>query len=120
MIIRIVFGLTSLLFVLAVSAALINPKPLDGTFYLSGKSLADPPKNQPKDTHLYLQLEGETAKTLYQSMKAKPKYDRCLDDGSMTKFVKNMQCTISKDQENYSCNFSLNIAEQKIELGSIC
>ena len=93
---------------------------LEGNYYIGGKTIHDAPKNEPKNTHLYIKITGNAAKDMYQMIKTKPKYDICLDNGSMTKFSRSIQCTESKDKKSYSCHFSLNPNDETIGSGLIC
>jgi len=102
------------------SATSILPKALKGDYFIWGKTLIDPPKIEPKNTHFYLHLEGASAKALWKTMKVEPVYDECLDDGSTTKIIGNMQCTESKDKTCYDCYFSIDVEKQKIERGVSC
>jgi len=93
---------------------------LSGTYHIGGKTFYDPPENEPKNTHLYIQLSGDAAKDLYQTMLVKPKPDVCGDDGSLTKVVGNMQCTRSSDTKTHRCWFGIDVKNQKITGGVVC
>lgn len=101
-------------------AASFWPNPLHGDYHLGGKTLTDPPQDEPQDTHFYLHLEGAAAKTLWEAMRTKPVYDECQDDGSTTKMIGNMQCTESKDKTEYDCYFGIDVQNQKIVAGVTC
>jgi hypothetical protein len=93
---------------------------LSGTYRIGGKTLYDPPENELQNTHLYIQLTGESAKDLYQTMQAKPKPDDCGDEGNLTKKIGNMQCTRSADNKTYQCWFGVDVKNQKITNGVVC
>ncbi len=57
--------------------ALSESSPLEGTYWIDGKFLSDPPDNQKKDTHIYFTIEGSSAKDLYQLIDVKPVLNKC-------------------------------------------
>jgi hypothetical protein len=108
---------------LAASPPLMALEPanrLSGTYAFGGRTLVDPPPGEPRNTHLYVVLEGSAARELYRRMNARAVRDECLDDGSLAKTVGRMQCTQLAHAKGYTCAFSLNLAEQKIEGGVVC
>ena len=109
-----------LILVSSLAMAAVAYNQLTGTYRIGGKIFYDPPKNEPQDTHLYIQLTGDAAKDLYQTMQIKPKPDACGDEGSLTKVVGNMQCTRSVDTKTHRCWFGVNVINQKIVNGVVC
>ncbi len=95
-------------------------KGLDGTYYISGKTIIDAPKDESKNTHMFFQINGDAAMDLYKMIEKEAIYDPCLDDGSHTKFAGKMQCTESKDKEVYQCYFSIGVNTQDIGAGIVC
>ena len=95
-------------------------KPLTGAFRVSGASVVDPAQGEARDTHLRLHLTGEAARALYGAMKVKAQRDQCRDDGSLTKFVKDMQCILSPNRKQYECWFAVDIPNQKISIAIVC
>jgi hypothetical protein len=93
---------------------------LSGTYRIGGKTFYDPPANEPQNTHLYIQLTGDAAKELYQTMQVKPKPEVCGDEGTLTKVVGNMQCTRDADTKSYRCWFGIDVKNQKIVNGVVC
>jgi len=93
---------------------------LAGTYALGGRTLIDPPAGEARNTHLYIVLEGSSARDVYRAMNADAVRDACLDDGSLTKSVGAMQCTEAATTKRYSCAFAIDIAGQKIEGGAAC
>jgi hypothetical protein len=112
----IILGLI-LISTLAVAAAYNQ---LTGTYSIGGITLYDPPENEPQNTHLYIQLTGDAAKDLYQTMKAKAKPDICGDEGSQTKMIGNMQCVHTPNTKTYRCWFGVDVKNQKIVNGVVC
>jgi hypothetical protein len=87
-------------------------RPIDGLYTLSPNSV-DPAPGAPLDSHLYVRLEGDTARELYDAMKVEPKFDACTD--SPMKKIGGMECTIDTRTQAHQCNFAINISTQKIE-----
>ena len=109
-----------ILMTLIYTHSLGENKLLSGSYYLGGDLNIDLQNNEPEFTHMFFYLKGDSAEDLYNLINSKPVYDFCLDDGSMTKFSGNIQCTVSKSQEKYNCYFSINPNDQKIDLGINC
>ncbi len=97
-----------------------QPARLTGSYWIGGRTLVDAPPDEPKNTHLYLVLEGAAARDTYRAMGARARRDACLDDGSLTKTVGAMQCTELAKTKAYRCLFSVNIVDQKIDAGNTC
>ena len=95
-------------------------KSLTGAFRISGASVVDPPEGEARDTHLRIHLTGEAARALYGSMKVKPRPDECRGDGTLVKFVKDMQCTLSPNRKQHECWFAVDIPNQKISVAIVC
>ena len=95
-------------------------KPLTGAYALGGKTLSDPPADEPQNTHVYFALTGAPAKDLFDSMKVKAVRDVCVDDGSVSKQVQEMRCTRSADGKEHRCWFGIDIAKQRITSGVTC
>lgn len=105
---------------LQVFAIAADYKPLEGEYKVGGKTFYDPPKNESKDTHIYFALTGTAAKNLFDSMKVRSKKDVCMNDGSLTKRVKEMQCTRSLDGKEHRCWFGIDIKNQNVTGGVAC
>ena len=101
-------------------AAIEPAKRLTGTYAFGGRTLVDPPPSETKGTHLYIVLEGTAARDVYQKMNVRAVRDACLDDGSLSKRIGDMQCTALAGAKGHTCAFSINLAEQKIEGGAVC
>lgn len=93
---------------------------LTGQYDITGKTAIDPPEDEPKDTHFRVYLTGKAAMDLYNSMKVKPMEDGCLGDGSVSKWVGDMQCTNIRNSGEYECRFSIDVGNQKIDYGWSC
>ena len=120
----IVRGLLCSIFLLFIlypgSQAELTYMPIKGEIAIYGKYMVDLPSNESKDSHVYFHLEGDSAKSLWNSMKVNPEYDECLDDGSKTKRIGNMQCTQNVDDKTFDCYFSIDVQKQSIENGITC
>jgi hypothetical protein len=89
-------------------------KKVEGIYAVTAKDMVSPVE----DSHYKIQLKGQSAKDLYNSMKASPTKNDCT--GAMAKNIGEMQCLYYKTNRSYECHFSINIAEQKIEYGVSC
>jgi hypothetical protein len=105
---------------LTTGAFAADYKPLTGEYGLGGKTLFDPPANESRNSHMYFSLAGSAARDLYEAIKAKALRDECANDGSMSKRVGEMQCTLSSDKKEYRCWFGIDVNRQKIVNGVIC
>jgi len=94
-------------------------KELSGQFYISGKSVSDAPNNENKDTHIYIRLNGEAAKKMYNMIKSEPIINRCAVN-HLSKFSGNIQCDYFEKTKMYSCQFSVDVKNSQIGLGSSC
>ncbi len=109
-----------LLFSFVAYAEYPNMTELTGQYDITGKTVIDPPHVEPRDTHFRVLLTGESARDLYNNMKVAPIEDICLGDGSLSKFIGNMQCTKLSGKEQYECRFSIDIENQVIAYGWAC
>ena len=94
-------------------------KPINGSYYIAGRTVLDPAPNEAQDTHFRVYLTGTSAKSLYQTMKVKAKPDACLDDGSVSKQVGEMVCTRHKKGQ-FSCAFAIDVMRQRINHAQVC
>jgi hypothetical protein len=95
-------------------------RPLEGSYAFRGRTAVDPPPAEAQDTHLSITLTGQSARDLYQKMRTRPKRDECLDDGSLTKTIGQMQCSELVGPKRYTCTFAIDVARQRIDAGSAC
>ncbi len=102
------------------SALAADYKPLVGQYSVGGKTLYDPPDDEPKGTHMYVMLAGATAKDLFVAMRVPAVRDVCRNDGSLTKRVKEMRCTRSVNGKEYTCWFGIDVKNQRITNGVVC
>lgn len=93
---------------------------LEGHFMIGGATLIDPPPEEPKNTHYYLHLTGQSAQALYQMLTSQAKYDECLDDGSLSKQQGAIQCTASQDMHTYACYLAIDVERQTLATGAGC
>lgn len=108
----------AILFVIAITLSFhtfaTEWKIIEGIYAVSAKDMV----SSVEDSHYKIQLKGQSAKDLYNSMKVSPKKDGCT--GALAKHIGEMQCLYYKTNISYECHFSINIAEQKIEYGVSC
>ena len=100
------------------SASAADWQPVKGTYAVTAENYLDPSEEEPKDSHIRFQLSGETARDLYLAMKVAEKPDECT--GATAKQIGEMRCLFYNNEEEYACDFSLNVAQQKIEHGVAC
>jgi hypothetical protein len=105
---------------LQTAAIAVDFKPLAGHYSIGGETPYDPPQNEPQNTHMYFELSGPAAKDLFIAMKAKARHDECTGDGSLTKRVKEIQCTRSANGKEHRCWFGIDIKSQRITNGVVC
>jgi hypothetical protein len=107
-----------LLGLLSVVGIAADWKPLKGTYAITPQNYLDPSDDEPKDSHLRIQLAGDTAKDLYLAMKTAETPDECT--GATRKSVGEMQCLLYKSEKKYVCHFAIDVMRQKIEYGVAC
>lgn len=109
---KCLFVLVLFLFATVISGA--EQQRLTGFYQFGGKTLYDPPANEPKNTHLYIELTDSAAKDLYQRLDVKAVRDECADDGSYTKNSGAIQCTRGPDGKQYRCWLGVDLKRQSL------
>jgi hypothetical protein len=102
----------------ALGAQAAEWKPVEGLYAITARNYLDPAEDEPKDSHLRLQLSGKTARALYAAMKSAAKPDACT--GALARSAGAMQCLFFQREKKYECHFSIDIARQKLEYGVAC
>jgi hypothetical protein len=105
--------------VLAVQPALpalaqdVTERPLGGTWFVGPEDMtADKPG---KDTHLYLRIEGEAAKALWDGLRDKPARDECLGlDVKSTKTGIRCEHDTENGADRYACAFAIDLRKGRI------
>ena len=100
--------------ILSIYANSADWKNLEGIYAVTAKNMV----SSVEDSHYKIQLKGQSAKDLYDSIKVLPQKDDCT--GALAKNIGEMQCLYYRGNDKYECHFSINIAEQKIEYGVSC
>jgi hypothetical protein len=93
---------------------------LHGSYRIGGATLYDPPQGEAQDTHLYLDLDRDTARDLYRAMKAKAVDGACGEPGDLTKRQGGLQCTMAAGGKEYHCAFGIELKTQKVVGGVVC
>ena len=94
-----------------------NYLPMQGKYRMAGRlAFGDIDEG---DSHIYFQLTGKAAKALYDSMKTPARKNECVESEKV-KWVENMKCARSKNGKRYTCEFSINVPKQTIELATTC
>jgi hypothetical protein len=115
---KILVAIVTLVFTASACAA--DYQPLKGAYKIGGTTIYDPPVAEPQDTHLYLDLEGNSARDLYRAMKAKPEAGLCAERHDLTKRAGGIQCTMVKGGKEYHCAFGVELRTQRIVPGVVC
>ena len=97
-----------------ITNAAFSAVPLNGEYQLGG-SLSH--KGEPKEgkSHLYITINEDSAKKLYNSLEGKPSMDMCT--GYYIKAQGGLICYETVPKEKYFCGFSINTKNNKIEAG---
>jgi hypothetical protein len=90
-----------------------------GTAFISGKTPVDPPPEEPKNTHAYLQLSGPAALQMYRAMRTKEEKNEC-EPPKKLKRAGELMCTITADGRSAVCDFSVNLVKGTLEGGRAC
>jgi len=106
--------------VIATCASAADYQPLQGTYLIGGTTLIDPPESEARDTHFYVDLEGDAARDLYNAIKAKAQQGVCGEAGDLTKRLGNVQCTKVKSGKEYHCAFGVELRTQHVVPGVVC
>ena len=97
----------------AISSFAQQPVQLQGEYQLGGP-LDHNGSILEGDSHLYISLSNEAAKTLYQSLPGDPFDDACT--GYKLKAHGNVVCFQIKPEEHF-CSFSVNLERNAVEAG---
>lgn len=104
---------------LAVSTT-ATAQPLTGTYRVGGATLVDPPQQEARDTHFYVELTEPSAKALYDAMKAKAVPDACGDPGTTTKRAGGVACSRGPKGREYRCWFGIDLRAPRLVHGVVC
>ena len=114
-----------LLFVALVLSALMpeawaqTATPLRGELFIAGKTAIDPPPNEPKNSHAYVTLAGPAALRMYRAMRAKEEANAC-ETGKKLKRAGALNCSITADGKNASCDFAVDVIKGALDDGRPC
>jgi hypothetical protein len=109
---KIILAIAALM--LGTSALAADYQPLKGTYKVGSKTLIDPPASEPQDTHFYLDLEGNAARNLYKTMKAKAQSAECGEPGDLTKRQGGVQSRWSRAARNITARSASNWARSAL------
>ena len=94
-------------------------RPLTGTYAVAGRTLIDPPADEPRRSHVYLELTGAAARELYAALPGRAVPDRCGEPGALLKQSGGLQCTREQGGA-HRCSFGVELATRRIVAGSVC
>ncbi|MBO9492356.1 hypothetical protein J7384_18485 [Endozoicomonas sp. G2_1] len=92
---------------------------LAGLFHISSAPQADLEEPLISNSHLYLSLSGDAAKSTYEAMKIEPQISYCGED-HFEKRAENFSCSFYFTKNVYECSFSIDINRGKLDLGGVC
>ena len=98
----------------------IEGKAVQGSLFIAGSTPIDPPRNERKNTHAYITLDGPGALAIYKSMRARERDDACRGDGWKLKSARHFVCSISKDRKTAECDFAVNLRNGRLAPGKPC
>jgi len=117
---RFAFIAAAAVLAVAAAASAAEYRPLQGSYALGGATLIDPPADEARDTHFYVDLDGSAAHDLYDALKAKPVANVCGEPGDLTKRSGGMQCTKAAGGKEYHCAFGVELKTQRVVDGVVC
>ncbi len=89
---------------------------IDGSYALTGPDMLRSPAGE--HSHFRVQLRGLSARDLYNAMDVPPGVDECT--GARLKAVGNLRCVYFDNTRNYQCDFAVDLAGPRIEIGIPC
>ena len=105
---------------LLASCSSAAPKPpyqaLEGVYFIWG-DFAPAGRDSLEGFSVFLQ--GKPAMRLYHLMEEVPGHNECFDDGTLSKYQGNFECSKTPSGE-YSCSFGVGLEDQKIYRGEPC
>jgi len=92
---------------------------IEGSYFFAGKTVVDPPPSEAKNTHVYFQLQGQSAVALYSELPVKPKPFVC-DGKSPSKTIGSTVCWIEEGPSSARCTIGINLRTQAVDSGLPC
>jgi len=93
--------------------------PLSGEIFIAGRSVIDPPRDEPRNTHAYLHMTGPAARRLFDAIKGKVAADAC-EEGRRSKAAGNVVCSVGTKLNDAYCDFSIDTRVGTIAGGGPC
>ena len=94
--------------------------PTTGHVYIAGKTPADPPAGEARDTHAYIEIEGPGAVAIFETLQVPAEEDICRGDGWTMKTSGSLACSYYAPEAKAVCNFSVNLRAGTLDDGSPC
>lgn len=111
--------ITVLLSVVSVATSSDQEKHLEGTYATENRSFEVDPDPLDQRKRVYLRLQGELAKEMYESMQGPVDKETCGIKGLRLKSAKSVNC-FTEDSATYECVFVVNVENGSIENGFAC
>jgi hypothetical protein len=93
--------------------------PLRGEIFIAGRTAADPPSDEPKNSHAYMTVTGAAALRMYRAMRAKEEPNLC-EEGKRMKRAGALTCSLTRDGRNASCDFAVDLLNGALDSGRPC
>ena len=105
----------------AISVAVAkNPfEKFTGSYHLSAAPIMDSDSPLPDSTHVYLNIEGDAAKRIYEAMTVKP-YENGCDEDHFAKDAGDFTCVYYPSSKKYFCYFSVDINKGRLDSIGSC
>lgn len=97
-----------------------QPLALRGEALIGGRSLVDPPPDEPRDSHAYLTVKGPAALAMYRRMTAREEANACLGRPWRLKRAGALVCTARTDGREASCDFAIDLRAGALDGGRPC
>jgi hypothetical protein len=94
-----------------------NPDRLRGQMFIAGATLVDPPPDEPRRSHAYLEVTGDAARHLYETMPAHAVPDLC-SPGRRFKQAGHLTCSVGA--RDARCAFAIDLRDGALAAGTVC
>jgi hypothetical protein len=103
----------------AAAGDMQHPDRLRGRMFIAGATLVDPPDDEPRRSHAYVEIIGEAARHLFEAMATPAVPDQC-EPGRKLKRVANLVCSIGALEQDARCDFAIDLRSGELAVGTVC